>query len=449
MVRTRPVLLLGLLGALLASAAQADEIVYRDPDTCAETQLRGVEVTSEGWTEIRYKDDGRTEKSLPAPLVLDIRREDKSAQTRDLKSAIEELQRGNVSEARARLRVLSGGGYVQDLETGQRKFRGFAENDPTGRGKRPSWQSEYAHFYYVKALVEEGVAKKDEELLQEALLALDDQPIPGAEAKDGKVPRTGGFLGRFDGGNSRFYPEAMLLKARALLALGKSKEALAAYKDLDDKAALDIGPRWAFEAKMGPARVAEAQGRYLDAINASKDAATTMVLMIKEEVRGCLRRELGRYYSRARMLEARIRLQQAEQNRSAAEYRQLRDFINESSPEALKRTFGTLPEDQRDALVAGAMDPNVQAVFQNALGFAALQERRYDEAILAFRGVEVKYFAEPEEHARALHYLAQAADGAAQQARNPSEKKLYETYRDRARERLQQEHPRSEWAGGK
>jgi hypothetical protein len=148
------------------------------------------------------------------------------------------------------------------------------------------------------------------------------------------------------------------------------------------------------------------------------------------------------------MLEAQLRLEQAEKNRSVAEFRTLRTFINASTPEALSQEFATLPQDQRDALVAGAMDPEVQAVFQNALGFAALQEKQYDEAILAFRRVEVKYFAEEEEHARALHYLIQAADGAAKQASSPSARKLYETYRDRARNRLRQEHPQSRWAKG-
>lgn len=445
MISARPLVLAGLCLALLAPAAHADDIVYRDPDTCSETTLPGVEITSEGWTEIRYKEGGRTEKSVPTALVVEIRYTDKSPQTRDLRNAIQDLERGNVSEALSQLRVLSGGGYTTDLTSGQRRFKGFAEGDPSGRGKRPSWQSEYAHFHYVKALVEEGIQKDDDALLEEALLALVDQDIPGAEKKDGTMPRTGGFLGRFDGGNSRFYPEAMLLRARALLALGRSKDALAAYKELDDKAALDIGPRWAYEAKMGPARVAEAQGRYLDAIGASKDAATTMRLMLRDETRNCLRRQLGRLFSRARMLEAELRLRQAEKNRSAAEFRELRKFITESTPEALRRAFGTLPENQREALVAGAMDPNVQAVFQNALGFASLQERRYDEAILAFRSVEVKYFAEPEQHARALYYLAQAADGAATQAKSPAAKKLYETYRDRARQRLEQEHPGSTW----
>jgi len=146
------------------------------------------------------------------------------------------------------------------------------------------------------------------------------------------------------------------------------------------------------------------------------------------------------------MLNARVRLQQAEKSGSAGEFRELRSFIRDSSPKALEVSFGTLPDDQRAVLVAGATDPNVQAVFRNALGVAAFKEQNYAEAILAFRAVEVKYFAEPEEHARALFYLAQAADEAAKRAGRPAMKQLFTTYRDRARTRLREEHPRSAWA---
>ena len=54
----------------------------------------------------------------------------------------------------------------------------------------------------------------------------------------------------------------------------------------------------------------------------------------------------------------------------------------------------------------------------------------------------------PEEHARALYYLAQAAEKAAAQATGEA-KSLYETYRDEARTRLKAEHPNSRWVKGR
>ena len=83
---------------------------------------------------------------------------------------------------------------------------------------------------------------------------------------------------------------------------------------------------------------------------------------------------------------------------------------------------------------------------QNGLGLAYLQEGKFEDAILAFRRVEVKYFQVPEEHARALHYLARAADEASKQASGGEARAQYERYRDNARSRLKAEYPNSPWA---
>ena len=125
-------------------------------------------------------------------------------------------------------------------------------------------------------------------------------------------------------------------------------------------------------------------------------------------------------------------------NRSASKLDQFAGRFSESTPEALERKYRTLPASQRVALVEGALDPQVQAVMQNGLGLAWLQDGRYEEAILAFRAVEVKYFQVAEEYARALHYLALAADEAAKKASNAEARTLYEKYRDDARARLKE-----------
>ena len=83
---------------------------------------------------------------------------------------------------------------------------------------------------------------------------------------------------------------------------------------------------------------------------------------------------------------------------------------------------------------------------RNGLGLAYLQEGKFEDAILAFRAVEVKYFQVREEHARALHYLARAADEAAKKASAEGARTLYEKYRDDARGRLKAEYPNSRWA---
>jgi hypothetical protein len=435
---------LPLLGALLAGAARADEIVYRDAETCAETTVRVDSIESETWTEIRYAERPRAPtKSVPTAQVLEIRRDGQTPEAKSLLAAIGDLERGNVSDARAALGDLSGGGYAVDLETRKRRYRSFTENDPPGKNQRPPWTSEYAHFFYAKALYQEGDQKKDMDLLNEALLALEDLPVPGGDAK----ARTGGFLKRFQGGNSRWYANAMLLKAQALVGLGRYEDAEKAYKDLGDKAlSLDIGPRWAYEAKLGPGRIAEAGGKTLDAVNAYTDAANFMRLLLEKETRGCVRKEIGRLFSRARVEAAGVMLRQAEKTRSSAEFANLRQFIEQGTPQALMKTYRALPKAQLDALIEGAMDPRVQAVAQTGLGLAYLQEKAYEQAILAFRSVEVKHFGVAEEHARALHYLAEAADAASKQARGAA-RDVYAAYRDDALKRLREDHPNSPWAG--
>ncbi len=428
-----------VLLVLLAPAAAADEIVYRNPETCELITERAHEIVSETWTEVVYRDRERgPEKTVPSALVVEVKRDGGGAkQIRDLLGAIRSMERGDLAEARESLRVLSGGGLDQNLEDGSLIYKDFTANDPPGRKQRPPWNSEYAHFYFAKALYLDGVARGDRDLLKQAHYALVDQKAP-----EGKG-RTGGFLGRFEGGNSRHYAEAMRLAAMSLLELGDYPKASKAFKDLEEKSiALPIGPQWAYEAKIGQARIAEAQGKHLDAINAATDTANFMKLLLQKETTPCGRRALGRLYSEARMYAADVMLKQAEKNRSPAEFRRLRSFIEEGMPESLSRSMATLPASQREPLIEGAMSPRVQAVAQLGLGLALLQEKQYEEAIYAFRAVEVKYFEEPEVHAKALRYLAEAANAAAKQSSGVA-RGLYEKYRDEAQARLKKEYPGS------
>jgi tetratricopeptide (TPR) repeat protein len=436
-----------LAGALLLLAATgreacADEILHHDPETGAIVTTRAEEIVSETWTEVTYRDRQRgPTKSLPTPLVKDVVRSAESAQARDLVNAIAELSRGGATEAATALGNLSGGGWRQDVTTRERTYRPFTEAGTNGGGSRPDWTSEYAHFYYVKALYQDGVARGDKERLEEAWLALEDQPVPGGSA------RTGGFLARFKGGNSRFYAEAMILKGDLLLALGRHDDAAKAYEEVYDKViGVDLGPRWAFQAALGPGRVAEAKGDALDAVNKYKDAANFMRLRLEAETRGFLRRAIGVYHSRARMRAAAVMLEQAEKNKSPAEFQRLREFLEQGSAAALRAGHRALPPAQVEALVAGALDPEVQAVSQNGMGLAYLSEKDYERAILAFRSVDVKYFAVAAEHARALHYLAKAADAAAKAASGAAARAFHERTRDEALERLKAEHPQSRWS---
>jgi len=267
--------------------------------------------------------------------------------------------------------------------------------------------------------------------------------VPGG---DGKT-RSGGFLARFKEGNSRWFPEAMVLRARALLGLKRYDDAAKIYASLYDSAvSLGIGPRWALESKLGPGMIAEAQDKLVEAVTAYTAASDVMRILLEKEARGCFRKELGRLYSLARTRAAAVKLKSAEDHQSKAEFQELRKFLDEGSTDALRKKFSTRPKAEIDAIVAGARDPSVQAVTENGLGLAYLHEGRFEDAVLAFRGVTVKHFQVPEEPARALYYLAKAADAAAKQAKGEAAK-WYEALKDEALKSLKADYPGSPYAG--
>jgi tetratricopeptide (TPR) repeat protein len=434
----------GVFLAGMAATAAADELVIQDPETCERKVVRAEEIGAETWLKVQYREKPRAPfKEAAAADVVEIRRSSNDPQADRLLEAMDELRKGNVQQAREALQKVNGGGWKVDME-GKRSYSAFNEGDAQGRGKRPSWINEYSHFHYAKALVLEGTRLKKKDVLEEALLALDDLPIPGGDGKK----KTGGFLARFKDGNSRWYPDALLLRAEALLGLGRYDEAAKAYDDLYKAVPLGLHPRWALEAKLGPGAIAEAQEKPVEAVTAYTAAADVMSILLGNETRACFRRELGRYYSQARARAIAVLLKAAEAHKSKAEFANLRTFIDEGSPESIRKKFGSRPKPEVEALVAGARDPKYQAVAQNGLGLAYLNEGRAEEAVLAFLSVSVKYFAEHEEVPRALFYLGEAAAAAGKDAKGDAAK-YYASLREQAAKSLQSDYPGSPFARGK
>lgn len=451
LVRSLPVAVLALAAlACFTAEATADEIVVRDLNTGAKSSIRCWGVTSESWSEVKYKERERSaEKTVRTLTVVDIVRSDKSVTAESLRNAIAEVRRGNFREAADALYAISGGGWKQDIASGVRNYVSFSANDPKGRNRRPPWTSEYSHFYYAKAKFLEGKAAKDRALIEEALLAIDDVPVPGDASK-----KTGGFLGRFAGGNSRFYAEAMWIKASALIAMARYDDAAPVFQELHNSAIrVPLEPRWAYEGKIGPGVIAEAKDNPTGAVEGYNGAATTMEVLLKDENRAWMQGEYGRYFSRARMRVAAVKLKNAEKRKAASAFADLRNWIKQGQPETLRQRAKSkgLPPAAIAALVAGARDPVVQAVGLNGIGLAYLSEPtpKYEQALLAFKAVVVKYFQVPEQPARALHYLAKAADGAAKaaaKAKKPAVNEMYVTMRDEASKTLRRDYPDSKWA---
>lgn len=441
-----------LLGALasLSPTARADEIIVRDLNTGAEKAVRCWGITSETWTEVKYRERERSaDKSVPTVAVVRIVRGDKSVNAQNLRAAIGELNRGNYAEAAQALKAISGGGWNVDFDTGERTgYKSFNTNDPTGRNRRPSWISEYAHYYYALAKLMVGKTSKDRKAFEDALLAVDDVQVPGGDGKQ----TTGGFLGRFEGGNSRFYADALRIKAHALVGLARYDDAEKTFSQLqNDASKVKLAPRWTYEGVIGRGVIAEAQGNLTEAQNGYRAAMPTMEILLEQEVRDYMRRRCGHWWSQAHMNVARVMLTDAEKAKSPAKFSVLRSWINKGTPaEVRKYAQGKgWPAPSVDALVAGARDPGVQAVGLNGIGLAYYNEPkpRYQEALLAFKAVSVKYFQVPEQHARALYYLAQAAKKAAGASGAKAEvKEMYENMASEAVRMLEKQHPNSPWA---
>jgi tetratricopeptide (TPR) repeat protein len=439
----------GLLA--LAPAARAEEIVTRHPDTCETVTIKAAEVLPETWTEVEYRerDKGPTKK-VPLTLVVDIRRTTGGKDRQNLEGAIQDLERGRLTEARTAFRDVAGGGY-STIE-GKRVFTSFMPKGAgTAKGKRPAWTAEYAHFYYAKALVLEGTQSGNTNLLEEAMLVLEDVPNPApaidpsAKERDKDPGTTGGFLGRFKGGNSRWLPDAMHLKALALVGLKRYEVAAQAFEELFNQAlGVGLSPRWVYEAKIGRGLIAEAQNDPDKAVQEYERAPTALETLLTQVPNRCLRLETGRYFSQVRAKAASLLLEKAEKANSDGAFLALKSFLMEGQPEALQTKFAARPREQLEALMAGARDPQVQAVTMTGLGMAYRAERRYDDAIVALRTVAVRHFAARQHAARALYYLAKTAEEAAAAAKTDV-KAAYTKERDAALKELKT-YPESPYA---
>ena len=449
--------IVGVLGLALpafCTDALADEIIVVDLDTGAKSRMRVHKVMSETWSEIKYIERPKArQKSVPTLTVVEIRRSDRSKDATDLANAMADLARGNYSDAATVFQNVCGGGFRDDAATGERTYTSFSAADPDNKRKRPTWTSEYAHYHYVKALLETAKAEKDLALFDEVLMALVDREYEAQEeTPSGKMKtvkrKSGGFLDRFKGGNSRFYPHAMLAKAEALVGLGKFKEAQAAYDELGTEAGkAQLHPRWTYEALLGKGVIAQAQGDSPKAEIAYEGASAVMVNRMKTEQRQVILEAYGRLYSLGRTRVAEARLANAEKRNAPSAYKELRGYIQAGNPEALKIKHSTLSSKALKALIAGARHPKAQAVGLNATGLAYFfAEKNYDEALTAFKSVAVKYAGDPDQTSRAYFYIAKAAEAAANGAKNAEIKKMYVDMKDEARRVLRTQYRDSKWA---
>jgi hypothetical protein len=421
--------------ALLAAApgARADEIRHVNPQTCEPVVEQVAEIQDETWTQVSYRARaGQALKRVDTRLVIDIRRSDTDTQANAFRSALAEFQSGNWSAARQAFGTVAGGGRTQDATTGQIAYKPFPAGDP-GKTK---WYVAYAQYYYAAASLEEGLQKGEMALVEDALRAVD---ADSAEEK--------GYLARYREGKSRFYGDAWLVKAKALVALKKFDEAAASFDALYQKSlTTPIGPRYSYEAKVGAGRIAEAKGDPKGAETAYESASAALQSLFDQPQDPCSKREIGRWFNEARIQKARVMLAEAEKADAPAEYARMRTFLLQGTPEALRQKLSGKPADVVDAVLGGALAPSVQAVTQNGLGVAALSEKKYAEAVAAFNNVRIKYFQVADEVPRALFYLACAADAAAAAATKPDAKALYVDQAAAARAELERSWKATPWA---
>lgn len=435
------VLLLGLLSAgslaLFPAMANADEIRSYDPQTGALQVDKVHEVTAETWTQISYRRrEGEPLKQRETRLVKEVIRGPDDANAAKYRNAKDEYQKGAYKIAALLFADVAGAGLRRDQTTDEEKYTPFTAED-----KKPKWFAEYAHYWFADALYRHAMSKKEKDVkaLEYALRAVD------ADAKDEK-----GFLARFKEGKSRWYPDAMLLKANILLAMGKPDDALKALEALGDAATRNaLAPRWAFEAQRGKGRIQEARGARPEAEAAYEAASSVLVSLLDTAPDPWTRSVLGRHYNELRAEKARVIRQGAEAADSPPEYRRLRDYLVEGTPERLRAKFAGKTKEVQDAILSGALSPTVQAMARNGIGLSLLAEKKYVEALWEFDAVRIKFFQVTEEVPRALYYLAKAASGAADAAPKAEAKDLFKAQAAAARQELVKQFPESTWAGKK
>ncbi len=438
--------LLAVVVGLLASptAAQADEIEIIDLETCKRSTLRVAEVVSETWAKVSYrvKRPGRGPvEEIDTIRVVAVRR----GGGERVDSARAALRQRNYREAVKVSQSLCGGGWTTTVDEDgieQRVYNSFNKNDPKGSKKRKNWKSEYGHFLYAKSLTKQGLAEKNKDVIGDALLALDDVPVSGAADKQ----TSGGFLGRFKGGNSRFYGEALALKAQALTFLGKHDEAKTVFDSLSqDAMRVPLSPQWSFVAATGGGHIAEAKGDLKAAVSAYSRAASSLLAILGTEKHRCHQLELGRYFARARALAIRVKLKEAERTNNKGLYVQLGKELQNETPARLKTKYQSKPKAVLSAIMVGAQDPEVRAISSIGLGLANFHAGKFEDAVVSFREVTVVHFRRAEQVAQAYYYLGQAAEQAAKKA-NAKTKTMYETMAKEAKEALRTTFRQTEWA---
>lgn len=426
------------VGDYVAAPARADEIRYKSPETCETLPAETVaEVVEESWVTIGYRTRaGGPIKRIETRYLVELKRSGDDSQSNAYRGALQELAAGNFEAARKQFGAVAGGGRSQDAESGKIAFKPFSD----ASGGKAKWYVDGAHYHYALSSYREGIAKNDLTLVDDALRALD---ADGAGEK--------GFLARYKEGKSRWYGDAWVLKGLCQIALKKFDEALATFDTLYQKvlATPAIGARIAYDAKLGAGRVAEAKGATTDAAMAYDAAAAALQSLLEQAQDACSRADLGRFYNEARMQKARVMLDAATKNAAATDFAELRKYLEAGTPDGLRQKFAGKSKEFVDAIVAGGLSPTVQAVAQNGIGLALLNEKRYSEAVYAFVSVRIKYFSVTDEVPRALYYLAKAADAASEAASRPDGKALYKSQADAARQELQRSWKDSPWASKK
>ena len=445
--------LLALLAAVVGvsfatpTGAHADEIEVIDLETCVVSTMQVYEITGEDQMKVYYKmrRSGDTEE-IPTMRVLSVTRSGGGAQAEILDGARSDIAQGNYSEALVALQGLHGGGWKEDVNTNDRYFTPYNASDPRSSRSRPTWTSEYAHYFYALALYSKAKAEDREDLFEEALQALENQEIQVAVVEeDGtrstKKGETGGFLERFSGGNSRWYPDAMALYARTLTALGRYDDAQKVFSDLFD-ASIFLHPRYAYVACLGDGEIGEAKGSLDTAISGYESGTVRIMQLLRRAEYDCMKMELGRYYSLVRNRVSQMKLEEATSGggRNAAKFRALRSYIEDGQPENLRKRFSSEPSSTLNAIVQGAGAPEVQAVNSLGLGLALLADSKYDEALVMLKAVIVKYFARERLAARACSALVEAATEAAKSASAPEAKAFYRQQADLARATLRTQY---------
>lgn len=386
------------LAALLAGTAGAQEMLeYADPaGTIATVPVERVNKEDEKDFSARVVIGGRARRlDIPSRLVISFRRGDQDSENQWSKR----LATGKRLYATGQLATQATPPVPGAEETFERITYTTEKGLPGEEAEYGAlaWHNEYALFYLIETRYKMGLLG-DKAKLTQALADIEEFRARSAKNRgtsmDWDVPAEKGAKKKakvFCWGDSRLYPDVLLLEAKILAALGEKEKALAAFDAVIDRAKKNNSPpRILTEAATAKADF-EATGLSSDQQEGIYRAAgATLAALAKNQPDAFGKQAVTLAANRALLRGADLLRESAEQGKGVSWDAPLTRYQQLESGE-------------------GQADPALRLGARAGAGACLVEKGQGEAAYKALLGVIVGGQAEPDQMALCLYYMGRAA----------------------------------------